>query len=644
MIIGIFQRHYKIYKGASFIPLHSEKPDSFTTFIGNNGSGKSSILESLDYFFNSREFNVNNSSVKSEAFVAPLFLLSDDQLKLFNSSNQELIREVSKFLWNIDANKDSNFKSYRKFFDFRDNQVSYLKEKYFLFTIAREYNNGNKYFFTFTSRILLNIKQNIPRDFNKNDHSKLLTDLNKLFSYIYIPVETSIEDFLKLEETGMQNLINKKITTKIDDTLTKKQIEDSSSRKKNVSLLDIINRDLKEYIDLVEKQIKEIDGSYSFKMKSQSKQNLTANDLREQIIYSYISRRKLKKDDKPIKNLSAGERKQALINVAYSLIHGNDKREKNIIFAVDEPESSLHISNCFNQFDRIEEISKSENCQVITTTHWYGSLPIINDGSLVHLDMNEKKQPTFKLFSFKNYFEERENHPDDINLKSFYDLTSSLVSSMRHHDTNWLIVEGTSDLNYIKRNLNKDTIKILPVGGCAVVKKLYDFLYVPLSQNKEGKNLNSKVFCLTDTDEEGSYELINNSCNKHNNIVCKRLNFTSNGISLVKDNDYKRCPTEIENSVYSKDFFKALNAVYKKIKRQNLEDKFDVVESNHSMIVGDDSFIVYKGNASEQKKEKKEIMKFINENKINISYEYARLDNVTQLQWMKEINDYFTIT
>ena len=642
MIIGIFQRHYKIYKGASFIPLHSEKPNSFTTFIGNNGSGKSSILESLDYFFNNREFNINNSSVKSEAFVAPLILLSEDQLKLFNSSNQELIKEVSNFLWNININKDNNFRNYRKFFDYRDNQIGHLKEKFFLFTIAKEYNNGQKYFFTFTNRILSIIKQNKGRNFNKNDHSKLLADLNKSFSYIYIPVETSIEDFLKLEETGMQNLIDKKITTKIDHILTNKQIKDSSSRRKKISLLDIINNNLQKYIDEVEEKIKKIDNSYSFQMEQRKKQQLTANDLRDQIIHSFISRRKLKRNGKPIKNLSAGERKQALVNVAYSLIQGNDHREKNIILAIDEPESSLHISNCFDQFDRIEQISKSKNCQVVLTTHWYGSLPIINDGSLVHLDMNEKKHPIFKLFSFKNYFEERKNHPDDVNLKSFYDLTSSLVSSMRHHDTNWLIVEGSSDLNYLKRNLNKDNIKILPVGGCSVVKKLYDFLYIPLSQHKEGKNLNSKVLCLTDTDEDKSYELINKPVNNNENIICKRIHHKNNQIDLVYDNDnYKRNPTEIENALYSKDFFEALNKVYLSKEGDDLNNYFSVEDKSHSMIRGDHSFITFKGNAKDQLKEKNKIIEFINNNKINISNEYAQLENVTQVQWMKEINDYF---
>ena len=88
MIISLFLRHFKIYKGINYIPL--SEGENFASIIGENGCGKSSILESLDHLFNkknSTEWAINNEA-KSEGisgdnfpFLAPLFLIKKDKLK-----------------------------------------------------------------------------------------------------------------------------------------------------------------------------------------------------------------------------------------------------------------------------------------------------------------------------------------------------------------------------------------------------------------------------------------------------------------------------------------------------------------------------------------------------------------------------------
>ncbi len=229
-----------------------------------------------------------------------------------------------------------------------------------------------------------------------------MSSLKSLYKYIYIPVETSIEEFLKIETKGMQSLVDKKISDEIDIMLNDKRISRNSKRgKRRLSLMDIINEKLKDYIDTTERTIKTLYEGYDFKMQHRQRQNLTSNDIKEQIIYSYLSKRSLKRDNKPIKDLSAGERKKALIDIAYSFISGASKRISNIILTIDEPESSLHISNCYEQFQRIQEISHANRCQVFISTHWYGSLPLIDDGSLIHISLDKYNFPTHKRFSSK---------------------------------------------------------------------------------------------------------------------------------------------------------------------------------------------------------------------------------------------------
>ena len=46
MIVGIFLRHIKTYKGINFVPLSDG--EKFCGLVGNNGIGKSTVLEALD--------------------------------------------------------------------------------------------------------------------------------------------------------------------------------------------------------------------------------------------------------------------------------------------------------------------------------------------------------------------------------------------------------------------------------------------------------------------------------------------------------------------------------------------------------------------------------------------------------------------
>jgi ABC-type cobalamin/Fe3+-siderophores transport system ATPase subunit len=646
MILGIFQRHYKIHRGASFIPFHSSAPLNLSAFIGNNGFGKSSILEGMDTFFNGREFNININEKKSEAFVAPLFLLSKEQIKKLNKANQQIVEVISNFLWTETENKSpQNYKPLKEFFKYRENSLEEYNDSHYLLLVTKQYDRDDSFFITFTNSIKKELKRVINIDYDRKKNNKLINDIKSIYSYIYIPVETSIEEFLKIETTGMQNLVNKKISDEIGSLLTTKKFERKSGRKSKLSLLDILNNDLEGYIDEVELRIKRIDEKYDFRKDSNTKKKLTANDLKYQIINSYLSNRTLRKEKKSIKTLSAGERKKALIDIAYALLEDNQKRDRHIILAIDEPESSLHISNCYDQFKRIEDMSQAKSCQVVITTHWYGSLPILNEGTLSHIELSEEGIPKHQRFSFRNYFEERRYHHNDIQLKSFYDLSSSIISSLRHYNSNWLIVEGSDDLNYITRFLITKKINILPVGGCSVVRMLYDFLYVPLAHNSETKGSIGKIMCLVDTDHSSS-TIQNKSENDKKTLRFRRLQLIKGEVKLIRDERTEKIPLEVEEVMHPDDMYNAL------IKVANLEENTEIINflndctvsktCDYSIITGDNCMLEYEGKAKEFTTKKKELLEFINQNKEKISKEYSNLENLTKPEWIKEIEQYFS--
>ena len=58
MIVGIFLRHIKTYKGINFIPLSDG--EKFCGLVGNNGIGKSKVLEALEkIFLKYKDMNIN---------------------------------------------------------------------------------------------------------------------------------------------------------------------------------------------------------------------------------------------------------------------------------------------------------------------------------------------------------------------------------------------------------------------------------------------------------------------------------------------------------------------------------------------------------------------------------------------------------
>ena len=218
------------------------------------------------------------------------------------------------------------------------------------------------------------------------------------------------------------------------------------------------------------------------------------------------AKRKLKRDGKPIENMSAGERKKALIDIAYAFLTQERKLSQNIILAIDEPESSLHISMCYDQFNRLQKLAKDYNIQLFVATHWYGALPIIDQGTLHHIQTNDTDAIEIKPFSFSNYFSKQRNHPDDIQFKSYFDLVSSIISCLRLQEINWLIVESEDDKKYICKHLKdevKKKVKFLPVGSCATVAVLYNYLHTPIEQGHDNNTFKGKIFCLIDTDIQG---------------------------------------------------------------------------------------------------------------------------------------------
>lgn len=612
MIVGVMLRHYKNYENVNFLPISDNIECKYTVYVGNNGVGKSGILESLDVILNNREWNITSGVKKSEAYICPVFLIKKDTV------NNYLVEYefISNYYWNVD---DSTNLSYRNtsavmtFFNFKNKIKEKYEANYFLILIGMQNNDRHSYFSsTFDSDFINKFSENfnIEKEEARDVLDNIRDEIFDRYNYLYIPVEQSLNELLKLENNEMQMLLNKNLLNEIEQILTKKQ--DGVGNK---SIVKQINEYLDKFIEQVNEAISSVDETYSFSTEGNYKKSLTAKDIREKILEAYFPLRVLKRSGRKISQLSSGEQRKALIDVAYSVLvaNGDNDTEREVILAIDEPETSMHISNCFNQFMMLESLAKIYGKQVILTTHWYGFLPITQFGNMHHISRKEDNRVKIDTFDFYNYLEDRRNYPDVIELKSMFDLATSILTYMRNKtETNWIICEGSDDKAYLDCMFEEeDNLKILPVGGCGNVVKLFQLLYSPMTEKEEVQSISSKILFLIDTDVQ--FKQVNKplalSGGKKDNIFIRRLQIDNGEICLIDptilNNTYAQ--TEIEDCLIPQIYYDSLVDVINTVGTENeryIMSKYTFVTgAKQSRLKGDNSCIVVTDISYIQKKE-----------------------------------------
>lgn len=91
MIKGLFINGYKSYGSTEFISLNKNVDSKFSAILGQNGVGKSAILESIDYYFNDKNYwNKNKNSTLSDTFVTILFKIEKKKFDDFLRDNESI--------------------------------------------------------------------------------------------------------------------------------------------------------------------------------------------------------------------------------------------------------------------------------------------------------------------------------------------------------------------------------------------------------------------------------------------------------------------------------------------------------------------------------------------------------------------------
>lgn len=648
MIISLIIRHYKIYKGLNYIPLSDGT--NFSSILGENGAGKSSILESLDCFFNKKPFTdwsinfeakAEGSSGENSPHIVPIFLIHKSKLRNTYKADQELYKKaslLSDYLWNTSDNK--NIETIKEFYLQREElKTKFNTNEYFLLIVGRKYKSTDCYFGSYQNTLLF-INENIHLKYEEKELDEYFSGFYDYvishYSFLYIPVETDVQTYTKLETQDMQKLMDKNIQTEIENAITQKTIK-------------TINGHLDKFVEDIEGVLE------TYKYKGKFKNSLTMPDLVSKIIESYFSIKELNKKIPnstktiAVNELSSGEKRKALIDLAYSFLKKNSDRTTNLIIAIDEPESSLHISNCYEQFEKLIEIAK-ENHQVLITTHWYGFLPIVTQGTATSINKGLDNKITTDFFSLSNFREfikqAKEKHKKskikaplsiDYRIKSYNDLIQSIIISIiQDPPYNWIICEGSSEKiyfeNFFQQEITDKKLRILPVGGYEEVMKIYNYLIGPFKDSDYDKK--GKIICLIDTDEN---RIDVDSVITNKNLHFKRLVFNKKDNTILYDvNSDLTTVTTIEDSLNSIIFVETLK--FFSSENQELIPLLEETNINPKSV--------YSKNALDLKDSEKDILKaFFNKNygsnKLNFAKKYLELSDDDligdEIEWVLEI-------
>ncbi|ELY4483347.1 AAA family ATPase, partial [Cronobacter turicensis] len=133
MIVGVILRNFKNFRNQHYIPLTINGNSSW--LIGENGVGKSSILQAIDTVLNRSDINrldINNDARSQgfdtrEPFIVPIFLIRKENVKN-NSSNFKALEAISDITWQVES--DDFNSSQRALAEKFINHRSYLESQY----------------------------------------------------------------------------------------------------------------------------------------------------------------------------------------------------------------------------------------------------------------------------------------------------------------------------------------------------------------------------------------------------------------------------------------------------------------------------------------------------------------------------------
>lgn len=551
-IIAIALRYYKCYQSTQLIKFFSND-EKFIGFIGENGVGKSAVLQALNSFFTGQNWIRNKTGKKGESKcgVAPIVFCDTKFLQKKNFSEPEI-----KILKSVSNTIKKNLE-----------ELNLTMDKDTIFLSCMLFQEGNIEMFNGSQIARDKIGDN--QDDSYRLIAKKIRDLFlSYFKYIYIDAEVDINSSSDINSKTFELIKGSGVVKDVEKELKKITV---TYEGKKLSISGLINNIVVKYLDSeVIDKLQKVDKNYDYKnLKRGAQSKMSEKLIGELATRALFNNRELTKKiqgkDIEISNMSSGQRRKAFLDFVSVMISNLDDEIKNrTILAIDEPEISVDASSRIQQFEKLRQLS-NQGVSVLFTTHWYGWILQLIDGSSVLLkeDLDGRKIYQSSIFDFSDL------SISDIKpyeMRMVFDFLTSL-GSWAENDTGqkFIICEGRTDFNYINNHFLDKNYKIIPTRGSEVIRLYKIFADYYFGDKKKPSNI---VF-LIDTDPDKA-ELLNDLSGK--NLI--RISRDSNGevvIAKGKNNFTEKC--SIEDLLSAVPFLNAL------------KNNIDMLDNNDSEFI-----------------------------------------------------------
>lgn len=548
-------KNFRGYRTETLIPI-----ENLTAFIGKNDAGKSSVFEALEIFFNNKLVKCEKADLNIEADnnlieITCVFADLPEELVIdaahpTNLGDEYLLNsegqlEIKKIYSATSTNPSAkvyivcNHPSIAKV----DDLLTLMRRE--LVARATELNVPEE---NYNGAINASIRQAIRNNFQDllTTHTHLLVDKEDT-KEVYGAIEKHLPLFALFQSDRRSQDDDKEVTDPmqiaVKQALTELE-EELNNIKQKVKLKaeETANRTLEKLQEMSPDLATRLVPSFKSEPKFDSQFKLSIKS----------------EDDISVNKRGSGVRRLILLSFfrAEAERRQSQRDSNNVIFAFEEPETSQHPDHQEMLIDSFIELSNTENCQILLTTHTpalAGLLPLTSL-RFVEKTGNDRTIEMGSNATFEKIVETLGILPDPIPKNA----------------TAILLVEGKSDVffvnhtadqlksgGHISHTLQDKRIALIPIGGCGNIKHWktlqlaaqFNIPYCILLDSDLGTNGNEiSIKIIAELREEGIKAYLTRKREPENYIHLDCLQLPENSNFAFTDTDDAKTLIAIEKN------------------------------------------------------------------------------------------------
>lgn len=480
--------------------------DDFTVLIGKNDQGKSSMLEAIDIFINegkgiakidSNDLNIKAKDEGKEEFIIGVIFKDLPNELIIDATNQTALKDEYLLNNNGDLEIYKIFKNgklqetyIRAFHPVNDDFLKDLVKKKIkeLQDFAKENNincSDNRKSAVLRRSIREYYKEKDGKlDMNNIDINVSEEGLKNIWSQIqnYLPVYSLFHS--DRTNTEQDSEIQDPLKTRIEAIFKREHIQ-----KKLNDIANEIDKELKEVANNTIKKYQDITGKHdSIIPNIPEVASLKWKDVYKNIGYN-------SGDGIPLNKRGSGIRRLMLVSSFLAELELKNQDNNHIIYAIEEPETSLHPDFQKILIDSLIKLSKNAKYQVFISTHSPALIRLFETSSIRYI---EREGMGSKIYPFGDKIVDK-----IINTMGLLPNIGKLV----------ICVEGTNDEKFLL-NINQNIPELKEIID--LQEKIYSGLIaiIPMRGSNLAdwidryalKNTNAIEFHLYDCDIDEKYK------------------------------------------------------------------------------------------------------------------------------------------